>query len=113
MRRSKLETYESILEVLVDDSLDIERIAYEANLDCTLLERHLEFLIKNELVEERPSEYAIVYAITERGVAVLKALNFQKYLGRIKTTLQAIDDAMQVLPDISERRKTGTNKTEG
>jgi len=112
MRRSKLETYESILEALVDNSLDIERIAYEANLDCTLLEKHLEFLMKNELVEERPSEYAIIYAITERGVAVLKALNFQKYLGRIKTTLRAIDEAMQVLPDISERRKTDVSKPE-
>ena len=112
MRRSKLEIYESVLEVLVDNSLDIERIAYEANLDCTLLEKHLEFLMKNELVEERPSEYAIIYAITERGVAVLKALNFQKYLGRIKTTLRAIDEAMQVLPDISERRKTEPNKSE-
>lgn len=112
MRRSKLEIYESILEVLVDGSLDIERIAYEANLDCTVLERHLEFLMKNELIEERPSEYAIVYAITERGIAVLRALNFQKYLGRIKTTLRAIDEAMQVLPDISERGKNRINKTE-
>jgi predicted transcriptional regulator len=112
MRRSKLETYESILEVLVDGSLDIERIAYEANLDCTILERHLEFLMKNELIEERPSEYAIVYAITERGVAVLRALNFQKYLGRIKNTLRAIDEAMQVLPDISDRQKNRANKTE-
>ncbi len=112
MRRSKLEIYESILEILVTESLDIDRMAYEVNLDCTILEKHLEFLMKNGLIEERPSEYAIVYALTERGVAVLRALNFQKYLGRIKTTLRAIDEAMQVLPDISERRRTGTNTPE-
>jgi DNA-binding PadR family transcriptional regulator len=61
-------------------------------------------LIENYLVEERESEKRTTYALTERGTAVLRVLNFQKYLGRIKNTVRVMDDAMQVLSDISQNR---------
>ncbi len=101
--------------VLVKKPLNLECIAYEANLDCILLEKYLGFLTKNGLVEERMSENKTLYAITERGVAVLRALNFQKYLGKIKDTVRAIDEALEIIPDISEsnrkfRKKSNNNQ---
>jgi DNA-binding PadR family transcriptional regulator len=68
--------------------------------------------MKNGLVEERSSRRKTSYALTERGIAVLKALNFQKYLLKIKNTIRTLDDALQVLPDISERDFNLREKTE-
>lgn len=97
MRRSKLETYEAILEALVNEPLSVEKIAYETDLDCTVLVERLDYLLQNGLVELRPIGEKGGYAITERGVAVLKALNFQKYLARIANKLSLIDEALQVI----------------
>jgi DNA-binding PadR family transcriptional regulator len=69
--------------------------------------------MKNELIEERKLENITVYAITERGIAVLRALNFQKYLGKIKNTIRAIDEALQVIPTISRQEYTPKGKNEG
>jgi predicted transcriptional regulator len=105
MRKSKLESYEDILEVLVNEPLAFEQIAHRVNMEPSLLRQRLDFLMKNNLIEERPSDKKISYAITERGTAVLRALNFQKYLGKIKDKIRAIDEALQVIPDISERTR--------
>lgn len=101
MRRSKLETYEAILEVLAKEPLTIDSIAYKTSVDCASLTRYMDFLMRNCLVEERFSGKKTLYAITERGNAVFKALNLQKYLNRISKSIRAIDDALQVLPVIS------------
>ncbi len=111
MRRSRLELCESILEAALSKPLSYERLAYNTSIDCTVLERHLNFLIENSLIEERPTEKKTLYAITERGVAVLKALNFQKYLGKIKSKLRAIDEAMEVIPQISRHNDDFAKKT--
>jgi predicted transcriptional regulator len=97
MRRSKLETYEAILEVLVSKPLTIENIAYEIDMDCTVLVERLDYLLENGLVELRAMGKKGGYAVTERGVAVLKALNFQKYLAHIANKLTMIDEALQVI----------------
>jgi predicted transcriptional regulator len=112
MRRSKLESYEAILEALVEKPLNIDKIAYRTNIDCTVLARHLDRLIKNGLVEERPSIKKTVYAITERGIAVFKTLNFQKYLEKVTASLRTIDDALQTMPLISKSFNEQTEKTE-
>jgi len=104
VRKSKLETYEVILEALVSKPLTFECMADESGTDNNSLQGHLEFLTKNDLVEERTSGKKATYAVTERGIAILRALDFQKYLGKIKNKLRAIDEAMQVIPEISERR---------
>jgi predicted transcriptional regulator len=101
MRRSKLETYEAILEVLVKRPLTVDTVAYKIGMNCTTLTRCLDFLIKNGLVEERISSKRTLFAITERGIAVFKALNLQKYLERVTKSIRAIDDALQALPIIS------------
>lgn len=102
MGRSKLESYEAILEALIRKPLTTDRIAYETGMDCTILNRRLSFLTANGLIEERVLPKKTLYAITERGVAVFKALNFRGYLGKMSDTLSAIDDAMQTIPIISK-----------
>lgn len=112
MRKSKLECYEEILGTLIKKPLTIDSIAYETNMECNVLRRRLEFLIKNDLVEERDSDRKTLYAITERGVAVFKTLNFQKYLEKVVSNIRIMDEAAHIIPTISEgqRKKTGENE---
>jgi predicted transcriptional regulator len=98
MRRSKLELREAILVGLLKEPLAIDDIAFETTMDCTVLNQHLDFLIQHSLIEERLSDEKTLYAITERGIAVLKALNFQKYLQKVTNAIKTMDDAYQVLP---------------
>jgi predicted transcriptional regulator len=109
MRRSKLESYEAILEALVDKPLPLERLAFESTMDCTVLNDRIKFLMENGLVELRLTGKKGDYAITERGVAVLKTLNFEKYLSRVASRLTLIDDAMQVV----SKRSRDSKKTDG
>jgi predicted transcriptional regulator len=104
MRRSKLESYEAILGALVKKPLTIDGIAYEADMDCAVVEQRLDFLIQNELVHERIAGRKTAYALTERGITVLKTLNFQKYLEKVASTIRAMDEALQALPTISKVR---------
>ncbi len=64
MRKSKLESYEDILEALVDKILTTDQIAYEINVNCTILRQRLDFLIKNSLVEEQELGKTTLYTIT-------------------------------------------------
>lgn len=105
MGKSKLESFEEILGALVRKPLSIDSLSYKTRMDCTVLHRHLGFLMKNGLVQERVAREKKLYAMTERGIAVLKTLNFQKYLQKISNTLMAIDDAMQTIPIISSRNQ--------
>ena len=102
MRRSKLELREAILAGLLKEPLAIDDIAFETTMDCTVLNQHLDFLIQHSLIEERLSGEKTLYAITERGIAVLKALNFQKYLQKVTNAIKTMDDAYQVLPIMSK-----------
>jgi len=98
MRKSKLESYEDILEALVSKNLTTDQIASEINVNCTILRQRLDFLIKNSLVEEQElGARATLYTITERGMAVLKALNFQKHLSKIVNRIKATNEELQVL----------------
>jgi len=110
MRKSRLELYESILEALISKPSTIDRIAYEINLDCTILRQRLDFLIKNSLVEERGLGKITLYAITERGIAVLKALNFEKYLGKIINKIEMVDEALQVIRKLENKNKKKNTK---
>jgi len=105
MRKSKLETYEDVLGALVKKPLTIDKIAYETDMDCAVLSQRLDVLIKNGLVEERVSNTKVRYAITERGIAVFKTLNFQKYFEKVANTIRTMDDAVHIIPVISEEQQ--------
>jgi len=74
VRRSKLEMYVDIISVLARRGpLKLTHIMYKANVNCSVLSEYLEFLLKQELVEERHVKKSrIVYAVTQRGITVLK-----------------------------------------
>ena len=75
MRRSKLEMYVDILDVLsLRGPLKLTHIMYKSNVNCSVLKEQLDFLKKNCLVEERVMKRErVVFAITQRGTTVLKA----------------------------------------
>jgi predicted transcriptional regulator len=104
MRKSKLETYEAILGVLVKKPSTIDNVAYEASTDCSVVRQRLDFLLKNSLIEERSRHGKTFYALTERGITVFKTLNFQKYLEKIASTIRTMDEALQVLPTIARNK---------
>jgi predicted transcriptional regulator len=81
MRRSKLEIYIDILATLAfDGQLQITHIMNKANINCQVLRELLEFLIQNNLVEEKNRKKRIVYSITPRGMKILKAFEEIKQL---------------------------------
>ena len=92
MRRSKLEMYVDILQVLaLKGQLKLTHIMYKSNVNCNVLKSQLDFLEKNSLVEERMlRKERIVYAITPKGMSTLKAFK------QIK----------QVFPDEQEIKQT-------
>lgn len=101
LRRSKLESYEAILEALIKGPLTVDKIAYETSMEINMLGLRLDFLIGNGLAEERVLPKKTLYAITERGVAVFKTLNFCGYIEKMSDAISAIDDAMNTLPIMS------------
>lgn len=102
MKRSKLESYEAILEALVEKPLSNDDISFTTGIDCTIANRHLSFLQRNKLITERIADNTRLYALTERGIAVFKTLSFQKYLNKISKKIATIDEAMQTIPIISK-----------
>ena len=93
MRRSKLEMYVDILSVLAHRGpLKLTHIMYKANVNCSVLSEYLGFLMQKELVEERSvGKNRTVFAITQRGVTVLK------YFGELKRVLP-IEEEQRHLP---------------
>jgi len=66
--------YVDILKVLAQRGpLKLTHVMYKANINCSVLKEYLDFLSKQGLVEEKIiRRERIVYAITQRGVTVLK-----------------------------------------
>ena len=81
MRRSKMEMYIDILKVLARNGpLKLTHVMYKANVNCSVLKANLEFLIKQNLIEEqirvkKRNKTKISYAITDKGRTVLKYFN--------------------------------------
>jgi predicted transcriptional regulator len=94
MRRSKLEMYIDILKVLAHRGpLKLTHIMYKANVNCSVLKEYLDFLIKQNLVEERTvGKRRIVYAITQRGITVLK------YFRELRQVLPIVEEARNTTP---------------
>lgn len=96
MRRSKLEMYVDILSVLSHRGpLRLTHVMYKANVNCSVLKEYLDFLMKQGLVEERPlGKRRIVYAVTQRGLMVLK------YFRELKQVLPIVEEDQRRIPPI-------------
>ena len=94
MRRSKLEMYVDILTVLAHRGpLKLTHVMYKANVNCSVLKEYLEFLLKQGLVEERTIGKArVVFAVTQRGITVLK------YFKELKEVLPIVEEARNQTP---------------
>ena len=94
MRRSKLEMYVDILAVLAHRGpLKLTHIMSKANVNCNVLKEYLEFLMIQNLVEERLAESSkVVFAITPRGITVLK------YFRELKQVLPIVEEARNQAP---------------
>jgi predicted transcriptional regulator len=94
MRRSKLEMYIDILKVLTQRGpLKLTHIMYKANVNCSVLKEYLDFLIQQELVEEKTmGKKRIVYVISEKGLKVLK------YFRELKIMLPVVEEGETKLP---------------
>jgi predicted transcriptional regulator len=65
--------YVDILKVLADKGpLKLTHVMYEANVNCSLLNEYLGFLVQEGIVEERNIRKRTIYTITQRGMTVLK-----------------------------------------
>jgi predicted transcriptional regulator len=73
LKRSKLETYIDIINVLARNGpMKLTHIMYKANVNCNVLKGDLGFLIKQGLVEERTiKRERVVFTSTQRGITVL------------------------------------------
>ena len=74
MRRAKLEIYVDILKVLAHlGPMKLTNIKYKSNLNSSTIKKYLYFLVKQNLMEERTEKKEKpVFAITQRGITVLK-----------------------------------------
>jgi len=94
LRRSKLEMYLDILGVLArSGELKLTHIMYETNVNCCILREYLDFLMKQNPVEERAvGRQRVVYLITQRGNTVLR------YYGELKQVLPIVDEDHEHTP---------------
>jgi predicted transcriptional regulator len=88
LRRSKLETYIDILNVLARKGpLKLTHVMYKANVNCNVLKEDLGFLIKQDLVEELTiARQHVVFRVTQRGVSVLN------YFSQLTQMLPCIEE---------------------
>jgi predicted transcriptional regulator len=94
VRRSKLEMYVDILTVLAHRGpLKLTHVMYKANVNCSVLKEYLDFLMKQGLVEERTiGKRRVVFAVTPRGITVLK------YFKELKQVLPIVEEARSQVP---------------
>jgi len=81
--------YVDILSVLaMRGPLKLTHVMYKANVNCSVLKEYLDFLMKQGLVEERMvGKSRLVYAVTQRGITVLK------YFKELKQVLPIVEEA--------------------
>ena len=88
--------YVGILKVLAHNGpLKLTHIMYKANVNCNVLKQSLDFLTRQNLVEEqimhdRRNRTKVAYIITERGKIVLK------YFRELNSALQITDEANKI-----------------
>jgi predicted transcriptional regulator len=91
---SKLEMYVDILNILEQRGpLRVSHMMLEVKVNCDILKRCLDFLIKQRLIEERVEEESgPVYANTARGAAVIK------FFTQLDRALTVKDEQGRILP---------------
>ncbi len=102
MRKSKLELYEDILSALVDKNLSVDNIALLCNMEYATAIDLLNFLEKNQLVENNHSYIKVLYSLTTKGEEVYKALTKDKRLRKMKKSVKTIKETKYAPPSLVE-----------
>ena len=102
MKKSKLEVYEDVLRILLDKPLTLDTIAFEGNMNCENLRERMDYLIEYGLIEERAYEKKIVYALTNRGMAIHKTLTLTKRLEKLQAEIRRLDAEAQEVQTFQE-----------
>ena len=86
--------YVDILSVLAHRGpLKLTHIMYKSNVNCSVLKEYLEFLIKQEMIEEKTlRKERNVYAITKKGQNVLV------YFRELQTLLPFEEEKTRIPP---------------
>jgi predicted transcriptional regulator len=93
MRRSKLESYIDILNILAHNGqLKLTYLVAKSNFNCKILVEQLDFLIKNSLVDKKIlGKDSADFAITAKGINVLK------YFGKINQVFVVEEEKKRML----------------
>ena len=87
-----MEMYIDILKVLAQNGpLKLTHVMYKANVNCSVLKENLDFLIRQNLIEEqvtvkKRNKTKTSYIITEKGRTVIK------YFNEVNIALQITDE---------------------
>lgn len=86
--------YIDILQVLSHRGpLKLTHVMYKANVNCKVLKEYVDFLIRQNLIEERQvGKSRTVFAITQRGITVLK------YFRELKQVLPIAEETKNKIP---------------
>jgi predicted transcriptional regulator len=86
--------YIDILKVLAQRGpLKLTHIMYKANVNCEVLKEYIDFLLKQNLIEERiVSKNRVVYMVTQKGITVLKCFR------ELKMVLPIVEEARNSIP---------------
>ena len=88
--------YVDILSVLAHRGpLKLTHVMYKANVNCSVLKEYLTFLMEQGLVEERNlRKRRVVYAVTQRGLTVLR------YFRELKQVLPILEEDQRRIPPL-------------
>jgi predicted transcriptional regulator len=108
MRKSKLELYEDILMALDKKILTLDTLAYSCNMDCLILRNRLDFLIKNDVVEEKTVNEKNRYCLTRRGMLILRTVYITKRLQKLQVNTRQMDEMLRTSPALSKHARKRT-----
>jgi len=91
-----MEIHLDVLRTLAQKGpLKLTHIMYKSNVNCCVLKEYLDFLIQNDLVEEKIiKKERIVYKVTEKGLSVLK------YFRELQIMLPIDEENKEKIPPI-------------
>ena len=105
MQKSKLELYEEILSALVDTNLSVDSIASQCNIDCATAKDLVDFLEKNQLVENNHDYIKVLYSLTTRGEEVYKTLTKTERINEMKNSIKNFKETKFSLPSLADLKE--------
>jgi predicted transcriptional regulator len=96
MRRSKFEMHLDIIRTLAQKGpLKLTHIMYKANVNCSVLREQLDFLIQQNIVNEKTQKKEkVVFELTEKGFSILRTFR------ELQTLMPVDDENTQRIPAI-------------